>query len=47
MTDEEVNVICDALQDVVERIRHNECPDCDYTQQALEELIDKIRSGTL
>jgi len=22
MTDEEVNVICDALQDVVERVRH-------------------------
>jgi len=40
---QEREVIADALQDVVERVRKNECPDCDYTQQVLEQQIERLR----
>ena len=35
----------DMMQDIVNRIRKNNCDDCDMTQTQLEDMIDALKTG--
>lgn len=35
----------DMMQDIVNRIRKNNCDDCDMTQTQLEDMIDALKAG--
>lgn len=35
----------DMMQDIVNRIRKNNCDDCDMTQTQLEDMIDVLKAG--